>query len=384
MGGGILFFILFALILLPIVGVSFWYPFSDADTNGRVNYRSTETLNFNEFWYEYENIEVGGEITFSVDSSSSVITFAIWDRPFESIPLTSVDVPVVNSKILPNNEYWVEWLFLRPDSSIDYEYNASDQIHFFIADGNDFYWWDPGTFFPGEISTNQSAGSRSITYAADYNVVWYNDGGSPVTIDYTVNYTATGVTDFSGITDNVDGVIEESVMNVNLDTFTVPTAGNWYFFVYFDPMNAPEESTTITFDVTYDTGITARDRWLDIQWILIIILVVVIIVLTAAVIARIGQKKLKLKEPEKTPAKGTKGSPYKKAPITELNCIRCGASLHSDSKFCPKCGGKVEGRQISITNVSTPANAKTCSLCGSKLTETEKFCKWCGTKIEDK
>ena len=171
-------------------------------------------------------------------------------------------------------------------------------------------------------------------------------------------------------------------MNVNLDTFTVPTAGNWYFFVYFDPMNAPEESTTITFDVTYDTGIKARDRWLDIQWILIIILVVVVIVLIAAVAARIGQKKLKLKEPEKTPAKGTKGSPYKKVPTTELKCIRCGASLHSDSKFCPKCGGKVEGRQISITSVSTPANSKTCSLCGSKLSEKEKFCKWCGTKVE--
>ncbi|MEE9215061.1 MAG: hypothetical protein V3U54_09760, partial [Thermodesulfobacteriota bacterium] len=64
MGGGILAFIMFALILLPIVGVSFWYPFSDADTNGLVNYRSTETLYFNEFWYEYENIEAG-EITFS-------------------------------------------------------------------------------------------------------------------------------------------------------------------------------------------------------------------------------------------------------------------------------------------------------------------------------
>jgi hypothetical protein len=374
---------LFALILLPIAGVSFWYPFSDADTNGNVNYRSTETLYFNEFWYEYEYIETGNDITFSVQSSPSYITFAIWDRPFESLPTTEVVLdPVVGSKILPNDEYWTEWLFLRPGSSIEYEFNASDQIHFFIADGYDFYWWDPGTFFAGEISTNESSGLRSITSAADYNVVWYNDGGSPVTIDYTINYTAEGVTDFSVITDGIDGRIFPPDTDISTTSWQVPTSGNWYFFVYFDPMNAPEESTSITFDVTYDTGVTARDRWIDIQWILIIILVVVVIILIAAVVARRGQKKLKLKEPEKTPPKGTKGSPYKKVQTTELNCVRCGASLHSDSKFCPKCGGKVEGRQIATPSVTTPPDAKNCSLCGSKLTGTEQFCKWCGTKIE--
>jgi RNA polymerase subunit RPABC4/transcription elongation factor Spt4 len=365
---------MFALILLPIVGVSFWYPFSESDSNGLVNYRSTETLYFNEFWYEYENIGVG-EITFSVQSSPSKITFAISDAPFESLPLISVDVPVVSSKILPNNEYWTEWLFLRPGSLIEYEFNASGQIHFFIADGYDFYWWNPGTFFVGEVSTNQSSDSLLITSAADYHLVWYNIGGSPVTIDYSINYTATGVTDFS-----VADFYVEAVDFIPEQTFPVSHSGNWYFFVYFDPMNAPEESTTITFDVTYDTGLTARDRWLDIQWILWIILGVVIIVLIAAVIARIGQKKLKLKEPEKTP---TKKSPYKKEATTEAKCIRCGASLHSDSKFCPKCGGKVEGRQGFSTNVTTPTNSKTCSLCGSKLTKDDKFCKWCGTKIEN-
>ncbi|MFW9824293.1 MAG: zinc ribbon domain-containing protein, partial [Candidatus Thorarchaeota archaeon] len=165
-------------------------------------------------------------------------------------------------------------------------------------------------------------------------------------------------------------------------TFNVPHSGNWYFFIYFDPMNSPEESTMITFDVTYNTGLTSRDRWLDVQWILIIVLVIVIIVIIAALVARRGQKKLKLKEPEKTPTKETPYKKEKKTPVTELNCVRCGASLHSDSKFCPKCGGKVEGRQVVSSEVSTPADAKYCSLCGSKLEGTEKFCKWCGTKIE--
>ncbi|MFX0037397.1 MAG: hypothetical protein ACFE9I_17380, partial [Candidatus Hermodarchaeota archaeon] len=81
-GGGIVFMIILALIILPIAGVAFLFPFSDADIGGNVNYRSTETLYFNEFWYEYEYIEEGNDITFFVQSSMSVITFAIWDQPF--------------------------------------------------------------------------------------------------------------------------------------------------------------------------------------------------------------------------------------------------------------------------------------------------------------
>lgn len=148
-------------------------------------------------------------------------------------------------------------------------------------------------------------------------------------------------------------------------------------------MLSPEESTTITFDVTYDTGVTSQERWFDIQWILIIVLVVVIIVLLAAVVARRGQKKLKLKAPEKP---STKPSPYKATPTTApekvQKCKRCKAPIKPDSKFCTNCGGKMEGRQIGTPSITTPATAKSCSLCGSKLTSTEKFCKWCGTKIE--
>ncbi|MFX0024653.1 MAG: zinc ribbon domain-containing protein, partial [Candidatus Hermodarchaeota archaeon] len=109
-----------------------------------------------------------------------------------------------------------------------------------------------------------------------------------------------------------------------------------------------------------------------------------------AVVARRGQKKLKLKAPTTTDQ--AKKSPYKIIPTEteketvkkeEMICARCGASIKSDSKFCPKCGGKIEGRQVGAPSITTPATAKTCSLCGSKLVGTEKFCKWCGTKIEE-
>jgi hypothetical protein len=65
-GGGVVVAIIFFLILLPLLGVAMWFPFSSADTNGYVTYRSTETIYYNEYWYEYENIKAGNDITYSV------------------------------------------------------------------------------------------------------------------------------------------------------------------------------------------------------------------------------------------------------------------------------------------------------------------------------
>jgi flagellar basal body-associated protein FliL len=394
-GGGILFIILAALIILPFAGVALWFPFTEADDEGYVNYRSTETLYYDEFWYEYEYIESGNEITYEVHTSSSYITFAIWDQPFESLTVTNKPINEIKSIDLMGApdyyEFWYEWIYLKPGSSISWDFNATDQIDFYIMDYYDFDLFTRDisiSFILSRENTDQNNGILPINQADDYFLVWYTDGVSPIDVDFNVNYNAANVIDFSDITDGVDGIVIESVIDIDQDSWPVPHSGNWYFFVYLDPINDPAYSTTITFDVTYDTGITYTDRWLDISWILIIILIVVVILLIAALLARIGQKKLKLKAPT-TPT--PKVSPYKKITkevgVEEVkipaNCIRCGAPLKPTAKFCIQCGGKVEGRKIGDTSVITPTEAKTCSLCGSKLSGTEKFCKWCGTKIEN-
>jgi flagellar basal body-associated protein FliL len=383
-GGGILFIIIFALILLPVLGVAFLFPYSEADANGFVNYRSTETLYFNEFWYEYEYIEQGNDITFSIQSSPSLINFGISDSPFESLPTMTLDISEIGPITLQSNEYQYVWMFLRPDSVIDYNFNTSGSVDFFIGDANDVYIWDQGgspSFYVDEPNTMAETGSLPISQAKDYYVVWYNDGVSSVDVDFTIDFTATGIVDFT----YADFYINQTD-SIPLQTYNVPNSGNWYFFVYFDPMNSPDESTLITFDVTYNTGKTSVDRWLDIQWILIIVLVVVVILLIAAIVARRGQKKLKLKSPTET---SPTVSPYKSVvkksdEVKEVsNCIRCNAPLKLNAKFCIQCGGKVEGRKTGSSSVITPATAKNCSLCGSKLSGSESFCKWCGTKIEN-
>ncbi|MFX1280069.1 MAG: zinc ribbon domain-containing protein [Promethearchaeota archaeon] len=382
-GGGIVFIIILALVLLPIFGVAFIYPFSEADINGNVNYRSTETLYFNEFWYEHEYIEQGNAIEYSVDSSLSPINFMISDSSFEKLPTTTFYISEVDSITIQNNEYQYVWMFLRPGSTIFYDFNTSGAVDFFIGNGNDLYLWDQGgspSFFVDEPSTTAETGNLTITQAGDYYVTWYNEGISSVDVDFSIDFTVAGVVDYTA------AQFYDNNTYFTTGTFNVPTSGNWYFFIYFDPMLSEYESTLITFDVTYNTGKSSVDRWLDVQWILIIVLVVVAILVIAALVARRGQKKLKLKSPtEQKPGV----SPYKqvtKKPEDDKevsNCVRCGTPLKPGVKFCTQCGGKVEGRKIGDSTVTTPTTAKVCSLCGSKLSGSENFCKWCGTKIEN-
>jgi hypothetical protein len=377
-GGGVLLAIVLALIILPLAGVAFAFPFSDADVNGNVNYRSTETLYFNEFWYEYEYIDGGNDITYTVQSSLSGINFAIYNQPFENLPTDWIDIPNTGVMNLGYNQYKYVWMFLRPTSRIDYDFTSNSSVDFFIADANDLYLWDQGgspSFYVEEQNTVAETGFFIVPQTQDYYVVWFNDNPADVEVSFDVDIRAEDVVDFTAA--------NYYALNTTFisGTFPVPTgqSGNWYFFIYFDPMNSLFESTTITFDVTYQTGTGSVERWGDIRWILIIVLVIIVIIMIAALIARRGQKKLKLKEPEEA---APKGEPSKQVSVEPAKCTRCNTPLKPNAKFCINCGGKVEGRVTGTPSVTTPAKAKTCSLCGSKLSGTEKFCKWCGTKVE--
>ncbi len=380
-GGGIIFIIIFALIALPFLGIAIAFPFGNADTSGVVNYRSTETLYYNEYWYEYENLNQGKEITFSVQSSPSKISFAIWDQPFESFPLTTKYGFFSDQFTVQSGNYEYYSLFLKPGSTIDYQFNASNPIEFFIVDGDNFNKWNTygaPTYFEYIENCTQEDGILSITEnmgTQDYFLVWYCDDITAANVEFIVNYTATNVIDLT----EADYYVE-AVNLVSESSITVPNDGNWYFFVYFDAMNSQEESTYITFDVSYDTGVTAIDSWIDFRPILLIIGVIVFIVIIAAVLARRSQKKLKAKAPSKPSAE----TPYtKETPATSSTCIRCGSKLKPNDQFCRNCGGKREGRAIGSTSKTTPAKSKICSYCGSKIPIKAKFCGFCGTKIGD-
>jgi hypothetical protein len=374
-------------MFIPLIGFAFGIPMAGGGTPGEVTYRSTETLYFNEYWYEYENIGAGNDITFSVQSSQSVITFAIWDEPFENLPTTSKTGEFGEGFSLEYNYYYYYSLFLRPGSEIDFEFQSTGAVDFFLADAYQLTDWNQGENPEFDIYLDDvTSGDESykVREAKDYYLVWYNEGQNDIDITYNVEYTAENVYDFSVTEFYVEGVYE-----IPEQSITVPNDGRWYFFVYFDPMNSPEAATDITFDVTYDTGLSNIGQWINFSPVLIIVLIIIIIVIIGAVFARKKQKeaykkgeKKKIKKSPYKPAKDDKEWKTKDKPKERKVCFNCGEKISANAKFCTHCGKPQVGRKLGESGITTPSKSNNCAYCGNKVKADDKFCRWCGTKIE--
>ncbi len=391
-GGGVVFAIILLLIFLPLLGVAFAFPGSSYDDSGTVNYRSTETLNFNEYWYEYENIDSGSTMTFTIQSSPGVVSFAIADHPFDDFGLTTKTGGGNYSITLQPNYYEYYSIFLRSGSSVQFDFNSSAAVDFFIVNIQNFNNWYYGesTQFYYENTGDFDSGEYFVGNTEDVYLVWYNgDSSSNIDVDISISYESVGVPDFSDAL-----YFEEAVNFIGETSIEIQMDGNWYFFIYFDPMSTSEESVDITFDVTYDTDKTYVDQWADFRPTLIFFGVIAGLVIIFAIAARKTQKQKKFKEgvqPTATQATSTAGvakpSAYGKqsqitlSSKTESLCIRCGAAMKPGDIFCSECGGKTQGRSTRATTKRTPINSKVCSYCGSKLEPIDNFCKYCGTTV---
>lgn len=367
--GGISTLILVLLMFQPLFGVMVLFPFSGADLDGTVNYQATETLYYSEYWYEHEFTKAGGTISYSVQSQAP-ITFLIWDQPFERLPTTSRSGSVDPFNFtLQSEAYEYIGFFLNSGSTLTYSFSADAPLtEFFIADGPNFNEWNyygSPSFTVHEENIQSKSGSITISTAQDYYLVWFNEEVSPVSVSVTsVEYTATDVYDITYADVWVEA--EESVSG----TFQVPAGreGNWYFFIYFDPMNSPLESTKITFDVTYETGVTGQERWINFQPILIFIGLAVVILIIFAFIARRSQGTT----PSTTPSS---------APSVVTLCPRCGADMQPGDAYCTNCGGRREGRDLGVPSLITPPDATYCANCGDPLSKGAGYCTFCGTKV---
>jgi hypothetical protein len=374
------------------MGVAFTFPGSSYSDSGTINYRSTETLYFNEYWYEYERVDAGSTMSFTIQSTSAPVSFVIADHPFDDFGTTTKTGGGNYSITLEPNYYEYYTMFIRSGSNIQYEFNSSLAVDFFITDlenFNDWYYSEPAQF-DYSSTTLLDSGDYSVSRTEDVYLVWYNaNANSSIDVDISLSYSAIGVPDFS---DAIYYAEAENHIEASID---VPTDGTWYFFVYFDPMNSVDETVDITFDVTYETDTTPVDQWIDFRPTLIIIGIIVGLVIIFAVAARSTQKKKKYKEG--TQPGGTtqtasttttsKPSAYGKPSQVTLSsksgasCVRCGATMKPGEIFCSECGGKTQGRSTQTTTKRTPINSKVCSYCGSKLEPIDNFCKYCGTTV---
>jgi hypothetical protein len=260
-GGGIFLFIIALLIIIPLIGLfTVPYPFTEASAEGTVTYRDTQTLYFNEYWYEKEYMRQGSTIKYEMQAQSEV-TFLIWDQPFDKFPISGASKSGAyreNITVYGNDDYQYVGYFLQTGSSIDFEFTVSGgSIEFFIADANDLNRWNnweditPKDSYIGSVGYS---GRFVAPYTQDWYLVWYNSGSSTIDIYLDLSYTVLAF-DFSAA-----DVIHENVLSVPQDEFIVTESGDYYFFIYMDPFVNPKLTVDITFDVSYDTEVTHNDK----------------------------------------------------------------------------------------------------------------------------
>ena len=388
-GGGLVLGIIALLVVLPILGMAFIpYPFSNSSSTGIVTYQDTETLRYNEYWYERESMEQGQTIDYNVQAQSEV-TFLIWNKPFEELPQTQTltgDYSESNMRVGANHDYQYIGYFLKPGSELTYQFNvtAGGAIEFFVADANMLNSWNNWeTIFP--IDSYTGAGSYSnnviIDYAQDWYLVWYNPSDTDIYVDFEVEYSAVNNIDVS-----VANVFIENVVHPVAGTFTVPDEGVWYFFVYMDPFVNYAESVDITFEVRFNTDVTYSDHWENVRPILLIIGVIIVIVLIVAVIQRQTTKKTPQTQQTAPSTAGvaTTTPPSEVGEIKRTTCHRCKAEYRPGEIYCTNCGAKLEGRDYGTSKVVTPANSKWCKSCGNTVKPDSRFCRNCGAAIEQK
>lgn len=384
-GGSLILLIVLPLIILPILGVAFAYPFGGGiSSNGTVNYRSTETLYFNEYWYEYEDVDTNSIIEYDIASSPGIVDFIIWKGNFDSIPTSLNDTDhIFDTKILTSNRYEYEWMFLRPGSTIHYNFTATDSIEFFIADTQNIISWEKGQYaylHEHQTSVVNASGEYDISSAGDFYIVWYNEDGPTVNVDIDVYYEDVEDFNFSGVPS--DEYVFEGGVDSAVGTFTVPTDGRWYFFIYFNPIKSPEETMDITFDVTYELGDQASVKaWIGARPWLVFFGVVAVVLIIMAIFNRRKQKEFKTTASD-TPKAQTQSQTVvvqQKPPATS-ECPRCHSPMKATDIYCNACGEKREGRRVGMQ--TTTERDGHCDYCGAILPGSAKFCTSCGSRIK--
>lgn len=413
-GGGLILLIVMSLLVIPVVGLmAVPYPASNSQD---ITYSSTQTINYNEYFYESEYLAEGNTINYAVQANGP-ISFAIWNQPFSNFPQSSTRHSGSMSDsftVATGDNYQYESFYLYTGDSVSYHYSIQNYgLQFFIADGPNLQNWNNYQSATLYNQSNQNPGSYSGSFTAPHNqdwyLVWYNQGsgGSTASVSVSINYAISSL-DISQASVHV-----YNTTNVPEATFTAPTAGTYYFFIYFDPSLSPSQSVDTSFNIVYHQNVSSNERWQQQSLILEVLAVIIIILLAVAIIQRINAKKYEKNKKAKAANGQTSGQPTSQQSVptvsqpvnvsgntidvysapnaqsstgsssgsTKNRCHVCGNAYFETDVYCPNCGTKLMGRDYGVPTQTTPLGSQNCAVCGTYLPPQAKFCPDCGTQV---
>ena len=400
-GGGFILFLLLLLLIIPLIGLfAVPYPASSSQT---VTYNDTKTINFNEYWYESEYLSAGNTIDYQAQGQEP-ISFAIWDQSFDKFPVSNTGgntgSATYSFNVNTNEDYQYVTYYLYQGDTLNYNFTLNGDIEFFIADGPNLQRWnnyESAQLIDDSVGSSAKASSFTAPHSQDWYLVWYNSAttGSPVTVSVGIQYSISSI-DMSNANVHV-----LNTYTVTPATFTVPTSGTYYFFIYFDPTTSAAEKTDISFTVVYHKNLTSNDNWKQSSPLITFFVIIIIILLVVAIVQRNNAKKYEKQRKEQETTAQTPSTTSQTAQISspsgqsvssmttstsgstgKKRCQVCGTAYFDTDVYCTSCGTKLIGRDYGVPTKTTPSGSSNCSVCGTHLDPNSRFCPDCGTQVK--
>ncbi|HMF33927.1 MAG TPA: hypothetical protein VKK79_21055 [Candidatus Lokiarchaeia archaeon] len=215
--------------------------------------QNSQTLYISNSWSIPKYLPAGSQITFAIQSPTPV-SVIVSDQPLSSMPKTAVTESVQNQTTASGYQWFFEELYLTAGTTLNCSYNVSAPVDFFIVDAGNYSTWVTSNvktpFYENASTANGTGINVAIPAEQNYFVVWYN---YKYANDVDLNFT---VQEFLVVLNYSSALYQNSAITSLNDAVTVPTEGNWYFIIYFDPRypSPTTETAVASYHITFGTG----------------------------------------------------------------------------------------------------------------------------------
>jgi hypothetical protein len=244
--------------------------------------QNTQVLDTNDAWSIPENLPAGSQVNFSVQSPAGV-SFLVSNETLSSLPKTNVTDTIQTQGVgVPFTLNNLVKVFLTAGSSVNCTFNSSDTVDFSIMNESIYSIFSSTFSFSGAYIanlniTNLTANGANFVAPSDqfYDLVWFNDRHTTeVTINFTVQTTL--------IADDYSSVLYSASNSTSISGgVIVPTSGNWYLTIFFDPRypSPTYATTTAAYDINFQVaGLATLNAPYEIEFILAVGIGAVIII----------------------------------------------------------------------------------------------------------
>lgn len=323
------FLLSFLLVIIPLAGfMSVPYPIS---TTQNINFSGDRTVDFNDYVSNSPSIFLSKDNVISYQvTGNRPFSFAIWDKSFSNFPLLSNRYTGSFTKYYNVTAGSINYfqLYLSKGDTINYTFSGSEtqsggSLTYFITYSTDFN--NSAPYVTGFIS-NIINGTFTSPKSQNYYFGWKYDGndGALAFITSTIQYNISGI----NLTSADLNVIH--TQNIQQNTFSVPTSGNYHFYLYFDLASNSVNSSKpidIYMNIIFHQKLTGNDNWKLISPYLTILSFLMALTIFLTYFQQKYSRKF-----EK--AKKIYYSDF------SLNraCYHCRELVRKEWKFCLKCG----------------------------------------------